>query len=329
MPAGPSSTNSQVSGGGRSRRRQWCSDNDVHDRHRAVRTGHPAVGGPARMRPHVGGPRDGHESASLLRRLRADAVVHPPAQPAGLHRIRRQGGPAGRLLRHRRHDVCRGTRSRRPPVRDVPAEDVEARRGARRGPGDELRHRPRADLRDRHHLGSAQSAPAHQRDGRADVMRQRRSDARQSRECVAASPPRRPASRPGRHRRRRGTPVANFDEMSTAVRKLNGPTELTVQRDENGQTREFVTTVNVTPSQRFVAKDGATDGAEPTPTQVGTIAAAASFDPLSTTRCLRSRRPSPSPAIWPSRSASRWPRSPPRSGRWCSPSAAGNGTRRP
>lgn len=76
-----------------------------------------------------------------------------------------------------------------------------------------------------------------------------------------------------------GTPVANFDEMSTAVRKLNGPTELTVQRDENGQTREFVTTVNVTPSQRYI-RGGAQDGAEPTPTQVGTIGvAAASFGP--------------------------------------------------
>ncbi|MBX7455686.1 M50 family metallopeptidase [Mycolicibacterium sp. 3033] len=72
------------------------------------------------------------------------------------------------------------------------------------------------------------------------------------------------------------TPVANFDEMSTAVRKLNGPTPLTVQRDENGRTREFVTTVDVTPSQRFVAEDGA----DPTPTQVGTIGvAAASFGP--------------------------------------------------
>lgn len=75
-----------------------------------------------------------------------------------------------------------------------------------------------------------------------------------------------------------GTPVANFDEMSKAVRKLNGPTELTVQRDENGQTREFSTTVNVTPSQRYITPGG--EGAQPAPTQVGTIGvAAASFGP--------------------------------------------------
>jgi len=72
------------------------------------------------------------------------------------------------------------------------------------------------------------------------------------------------------------TPVANFEQMSAAVRKLNGPAEITVQRDENGRTREFVTTVNVTPSQRFVAKEGA----EATPARVGTIGVtAASFGP--------------------------------------------------
>jgi membrane-associated protease RseP (regulator of RpoE activity) len=76
------------------------------------------------------------------------------------------------------------------------------------------------------------------------------------------------------------TPVANFEQMSAAVRKLNGPTELTVARDENGQTREFTTTVDVTPSQRYVANPGAGDGAEPTPSRVGTIGVtAASFGP--------------------------------------------------
>ncbi len=73
------------------------------------------------------------------------------------------------------------------------------------------------------------------------------------------------------------TPVADFDEMVSAVRKLNGPTVLTVQRDEDGQTREFTTTVDVTPSQRFVA---GTDGAAPAPANVGTIGVtAASFGP--------------------------------------------------
>ena len=65
------------------------------------------------------------------------------------------------------------------------------------------------------------------------------------------------------------TPVSSFDEMVTAVRPLDGPTTFTVQRDEAGQTREFTTLVDVTPSQRFVAGD---DGAaEPVPTAVGTI----------------------------------------------------------
>ncbi|MBX7430841.1 RIP metalloprotease [Mycobacterium sp. Y57] len=73
------------------------------------------------------------------------------------------------------------------------------------------------------------------------------------------------------------TPVANFDELVAAVRPLDGPTPVTVQREEAGQTREFTTTVDVTPSQRFVA--GA-DGAGPAPTDVGTIGVtAASFGP--------------------------------------------------
>ncbi|MGE2730521.1 M50 family metallopeptidase [Mycolicibacterium vaccae] len=73
------------------------------------------------------------------------------------------------------------------------------------------------------------------------------------------------------------TPVSSFDEMVAAVRPLTGPTDFVVQREEDGQTREFTTTVDVTPSQRFVA--GA-DGAAPTPTDVGTIGVtAASFGP--------------------------------------------------
>lgn len=97
-------------------------------------------------------------------------------------------------------------------------------------------------------------------------------------ECVTASPAAAAGIRAGDVVVRVGdTPVANFDEMSTAVRKLNGPTPITVQRDENGQTREFVTTVNVTPSQRYVA---GTDGADPAPATVGTIGVtAASFGP--------------------------------------------------
>ena len=71
------------------------------------------------------------------------------------------------------------------------------------------------------------------------------------------------------------TPVANFDELVAAVRPLNGPTEFTVQRDQDGRTEEFTTTVDVTPSQRYVAADSA--DAAPVPTDVGTIGVTAAI----------------------------------------------------
>ena len=71
------------------------------------------------------------------------------------------------------------------------------------------------------------------------------------------------------------TPVANFDELVEAVRPLNGPTEFTVQRDQDGRTEEFTTTVDVTPSQRYVAADSA--DAAPVPTDVGTIGVTAAI----------------------------------------------------
>ena len=55
-------------------------------------------------------------------------------------------------------------------VRDVQAEDVEARRRARRGPRHEFHHRAGPDLRHRGHLGAAQSASAHDRDGRRNLL---------------------------------------------------------------------------------------------------------------------------------------------------------------
>ncbi|EHB45328.1 peptidase M50 [Mycolicibacterium rhodesiae JS60] len=64
------------------------------------------------------------------------------------------------------------------------------------------------------------------------------------------------------------TDVKNFDEMVTAVRKASGPTPFVVQRSENGATREFTTTVDVTPTQRFAAKE---KGGEPLPTTVGAV----------------------------------------------------------
>ncbi|AQT80765.1 zinc metalloprotease [Mycolicibacterium litorale] len=74
-----------------------------------------------------------------------------------------------------------------------------------------------------------------------------------------------------------GTEVKNFDEMVTAVRKASGPTPFVVQRSENGASREFTTTVDVTPTQRFAAKD---KDSEPVATQVGAVGvSAATFPP--------------------------------------------------
>lgn len=68
------------------------------------------------------------------------------------------------------------------------------------------------------------------------------------------------------------TSVANFDEMVTAVRALDGPTQFTVERDGE----EFTTLVDVVPAQRWVAKG---DSAEPAP--VGTVGiTAAQFGPI-------------------------------------------------
>jgi membrane-associated protease RseP (regulator of RpoE activity) len=60
------------------------------------------------------------------------------------------------------------------------------------------------------------------------------------------------------------TPVSSFTDMVQIVRKLDGPTPFTVQRDG----REFTTTIDVTRAQRYV------DGAD-TPTSVGAIGVAA------------------------------------------------------
>lgn len=73
------------------------------------------------------------------------------------------------------------------------------------------------------------------------------------------------------------TDVKNFDEMVVAVRGAAGPTPFVVQRAENGATREFTTTVDVTPTQRYAAKE---KGAEPVPTSVGAVGVgAATFPP--------------------------------------------------
>jgi membrane-associated protease RseP (regulator of RpoE activity) len=73
------------------------------------------------------------------------------------------------------------------------------------------------------------------------------------------------------------TDVKNFDEMVVAVRGAAGPTPFVVQRSENGASREFTTTVDVVPTQRYAAKE---KGVEPVPTNVGAVGVgAATFPP--------------------------------------------------
>ena len=91
-----------------------------HRRHRGA--DHHA----ARGRPLLRGQALGHEGHRVLRRLRAaDLVV-----PAGRDRVRRQGGPARRLLPHHRHDEPRRGRPRGRAAR-VPVEGL--RRQPRHG----------------------------------------------------------------------------------------------------------------------------------------------------------------------------------------------------
>ena len=75
-----------------------------------------------------------------------------------------------------------------------------------------------------------------------------------------------------------GTDVKNFDEMVAAVQKASGPTPFVIERTHNGSTTAMTTIVDVTPTQRWVAKK---DGSKETaPATVGAIGiAAASFGP--------------------------------------------------
>ncbi|MBS1693951.1 MAG: site-2 protease family protein [Actinobacteria bacterium] len=105
-------------------------------------------------------------------------------------------------------------------------------------------------------------------------------------DCIAPSPAATAGIEPGDVVVKVGdTPVATFDEMVAAVRKLDAPTMFTVQREENGQPRQFTTVVDVVQSQRWVA--GAS-GAAPAPADVGTIGVTAAtpspptpYNPLS------------------------------------------------
>jgi membrane-associated protease RseP (regulator of RpoE activity) len=62
--------------------------------------------------------------------------------------------------------------------------------------------------------------------------------------------------------------VKTFDDMVAAVRKSTGPTPFVVQRTVDGRQTKFTTTVDVTPTQRWVA-----DG-DKTPTKVGAVGVA-------------------------------------------------------
>jgi membrane-associated protease RseP (regulator of RpoE activity) len=75
-----------------------------------------------------------------------------------------------------------------------------------------------------------------------------------------------------------GTDVNNFDEMVAAVQKASGPTPFVIERTQNGTTTSMTTIVDVTPTQRWVAKK---DGSKETaPATVGAIGiSAASFGP--------------------------------------------------
>ncbi len=93
-------------------------------------------------------------------------------------------------------------------------------------------------------------------------------------DCIGPSPAAIAGIRPGDTVVKVGnTNVANFDEMVTAVRKLDGPTPFVVERDGS----QFTTTVDVTQTQRWVGNE---EGADAGPSTVGAIGvSAAQFPP--------------------------------------------------
>jgi membrane-associated protease RseP (regulator of RpoE activity) len=51
------------------------------------------------------------------------------------------------------------------------------------------------------------------------------------------------------------TDVATFPDMAAAIRKLNGPVPVVIERSENGQVQKLTAVVDVTQTQRFLSKD--------------------------------------------------------------------------
>jgi membrane-associated protease RseP (regulator of RpoE activity) len=92
--------------------------------------------------------------------------------------------------------------------------------------------------------------------------------------CVGPSPAAKAGIKPGDTVVKVGDKdVKSFAEMAAAVRKANGPTQITVERDG----KPVTATVDVAQTQRFIAKDGSS---EATPAQVGAIGvSAARFGP--------------------------------------------------
>ena len=135
-----------------------------------------------------------------------------------------------------------------------------------------------------------------------------------------------PASSRATPSSRSATPTCtDFDDMAAAVRKLHGPTPFVVERERpaaihHHRRRHADPALHRQGQGDKPATQRSAPSASARPPRPG---------PPTTTRCPRCPPPSRSPATWPSSWASRWRRSPPRSARWCTPSAAANATRAP
>ena len=131
------------------------------------------------------------------------------------------------------------SRPTRPPVRDVQAEDVEARRGPVRRTGHELRHRPGDPLRHRAALGLPNLQPADRRHRRPNRLCRTGNQQGQVAPCTGAGPAAPAGIKSGDIIVKVGdTDVSNLDEMVAAVREASGPTPFVIQRKEGATTKE-------------------------------------------------------------------------------------------
>ena len=176
-----------------------------------------------------------------------------------LHRVRRQGRPAGRLLRHRRYDVGGGARARRASPYAMYKQKTWKRVAVLfAGPGDELRHRPGADLCDRRRRGGCPTCirPTHA-DRRRNRLRGTGSLQGQAGRLHRARPGR-AGRHPSRRRDRQGRWHTGEELRRVGHRRAQGQRtrhRSSCERTQDGHTDEFTTTVDVTPTQRWAAKD--------------------------------------------------------------------------